>query len=107
MVAAIGVFLACYYLPVGEIRFDRAILEGFHMVRNYAQDHVLLCLVSAFFIAGAISVFVNQDLILKHLGAKAHKGLAYEVLLTPAIVIDGGVKISGQVPSKEEVEKLL
>ncbi|MBU1003415.1 MAG: permease [Proteobacteria bacterium] len=74
-----GVFLACYYLPVGWQRFDNALLESFHLVRWYAREHVLLCLVPAFFIAGAIGVFVSQASVMKYLGPKAHKGLAYAV----------------------------
>jgi uncharacterized protein len=75
----IGVFLACYYLPVGSVRFDNAILEAFHLVKWYAQEHVLLCLVPAFFIAGAIGVFISQASVMKYLGPKANKIMAYGV----------------------------
>ncbi len=75
----VAVFLACFYLPVGLPRFDNAILEAFHLVKWYAQEHVLLCLIPAFFIAGAISVFVSQGAVMKYLGAKAKKVLAYGV----------------------------
>lgn len=74
-----GAFLACFYLPVGKARFDTAILEALHLVKWYAQEHVLLCLVPAFFIAGAIAVFVSQASVMKYLGAKANKVLAYGV----------------------------
>nr|MBF0223169.1 permease [Desulfobulbaceae bacterium] len=72
-------FLACYYLPVGISRFDNAVMEALHLVKWYAEEHVLLCLVPAFFIAGAIAVFVSQASVLKYLGAKANKVLAYGV----------------------------
>lgn len=72
-------FLACFYLPVGTIRFDNAILEAFQLVKWYSREHVLLCLVPAFFIAGAIGVFVSQASVMKYLGAKANKILAYGV----------------------------
>jgi uncharacterized membrane protein YraQ (UPF0718 family) len=75
----VGVFLVCFYLPVGSNRFDNAVLEAFHLVKWYAQEHVLLCLIPAFFIAGAISVFVSQASVMKYLGAKANKILAYGV----------------------------
>jgi len=75
----IGAFLACFYLPVGRERFDTAVLEALHLVKWYAQEHVLLCLVPAFFIAGAIAVFVSQASVMKYLGAKANKVLAYGV----------------------------
>lgn len=72
-------FLACFYLPVGNQRFDNALMESIHLVKWYAQEHVLLCLIPAFFIAGAISVFVSQASVMKYLGAKANKVLAYAV----------------------------
>jgi uncharacterized membrane protein YraQ (UPF0718 family) len=75
----VAVFLGCYYLPVGNIRFDNAITESLHLVKWYAREHVLLCLVPAFFIAGAISIFVSQASVMKYLGAKANKVLAYAV----------------------------
>lgn len=75
----VGVFLACFYLPIGSARFDNAIFEAFHLVKWYAREHVLLCLVPAFFIAGAIGVFVSQASVMKYLGPKANKVLAYGV----------------------------
>jgi uncharacterized membrane protein YraQ (UPF0718 family) len=72
-------FLAVYYLPVETARFDNAVREAFHLAKWYAREHVLLCLAPAFFIAGAISVFVSQDSVMKYLGAKANKVLAYGV----------------------------
>ena len=75
--AILLVFLGCYYLPVGWSRFDDAVLEAFYLVKWYAREHVLLCLIPAFFIAGAIGVFVSQASVLKYLGPKANKMLAY------------------------------
>ena len=75
----IAVFLGCYYLPIGAARFDNAITESLHLIKWYAREHVLLCLMPAFFIAGAISVFVSQASVMKYLGAKANKVLAYAV----------------------------
>ena len=79
LVIIIAVFLACFYLPVGTERFDNAILEAFHLTKWYAQEHVLLCLIPAFFIAGAIGVFVSQGAVMKYLGPSANKLLAYGV----------------------------
>ena len=73
------VFLACFYLPVGNERFRGAVLESLHLVKWYAREHVLLCLIPAFFIAGAIAVFVSQAAVMKYLGARAKKVLAYGV----------------------------
>ncbi|MBU4261931.1 MAG: permease [Proteobacteria bacterium] len=75
----VAIFIGCYYLPVGNWRFDNAVMESLHLVKWYAQEHVLLCLVPAFFIAGAIAVFVSQASVLKYLGPKANKVLAYGV----------------------------
>ncbi len=79
MAIIVAVFLGCFYLPVGAVRFDNAITESLHLVKWYAREHVLLCLVPAFFIAGAISVFVSQGSVMKYLGARANKVLAYGV----------------------------
>ena len=72
-------FLICFYLPLGWPRFDHAVMEALYLVRWYAREHVLLCLVPAFFIAGAIAVFVSQASVMKYLGANAPKALAYGV----------------------------
>jgi len=74
-----GAFLVLFYLPVGLPRFDNAVLEGLYLARSYAQEHVILCLLPAFFIAGAIGVFLSQNTVMKYLGADAKKVLAYGV----------------------------
>lgn len=75
----VAVFLASFYLPVGTGRFDGAVMESLHLVKWYAREHVILCLLPAFFIAGAIAVFISQAAVMKYLGAKANKVLAYGV----------------------------
>lgn len=75
----VAVFLGCFYLPVGTQRFDQAVMESLHLVKWYAQEHVLLCLIPAFFIAGAIAVFVSQASVMNYLGARANKVVAYGV----------------------------
>lgn len=75
----IAIFLAAFYLPVGNSRFTQAIYEALSLVKWYAREHVLLCLIPAFFIAGAISVFISQAAVIKYLGASAKKWLAYLV----------------------------
>jgi len=74
-----GFFLALYYMPVGSGRFDNAVFEALHLAKWYAQEHVVLCLVPAFFIAGAIATFVRQESVMKYLGPTANKALAYGV----------------------------
>ena len=83
----IAVFLVCFYLPVGEARFDNSLLEAFHLVKWYAREHVLLCLIPAFFIAGAISVFISQASVMKYLGAGANKVVAYGVASVSGTVL--------------------
>jgi len=56
-----------------------AVHEALALTRSYAQEHVLLCLVPAFFIAGAIGAFVSQGAVMKYLGPQAPKPLAYAV----------------------------
>ena len=75
----VAAFFASFYLPVGIPRFDNAVTESLQLVKWYAQEHVLLCLIPAFFIAGAIGVFVSQASVMRYLGAKANKVLAYGV----------------------------
>jgi uncharacterized membrane protein YraQ (UPF0718 family) len=75
----VAAFLACFYLPIENLRFTNAIFEALALVKWYAQEHVILCLVPAFFIAGAISVFVSQASVMKYFGATANKFLSYSV----------------------------
>ena len=82
-----AVFLGLYYLPVGTARFDGAVMESLQLVKWYAREHVLLCLVPAFFIAGAISVFVSQDSVMKYLGPQANKTVAYGVASVSGTVL--------------------
>src|SRR4030042_60759 len=75
----IALFFLIYFLPVGAARFDNAVMEALQLVKWYAREHVILCLIPAFFIAGAIGVFISQESVMKYLGVKANKVLAYGV----------------------------
>jgi len=75
----VAAFIGAYFIPFESIKVQKAILEAFYMIQDYAQKHVLLCLVPAFFIAGAISVFVSQAAVMKYLGPAANKLLSYSV----------------------------
>jgi uncharacterized protein len=83
LAAIVAVFLAVYYLPLEwlqeQMRLPQSLWEALHLARWYAQEHVLLCLIPAFFIAGAVGVFVNQAAVMKYLGPRANKPLAYGV----------------------------
>lgn len=83
----VAAFLGCFFLPVGNERFDNAVFEALHLIKWYAREHVLLCLIPAFFIAGAIAVFVSQASVMKYLGAKANKVLAYGVAAVSGTIL--------------------
>jgi hypothetical protein len=72
-------FLAAYFLPWQAPIMRQAGLESVLMLQDYARQHVLTCLIPAFFIAGAIAVFISQAAVLKYFGAKANKILSYSV----------------------------
>ncbi len=52
---------------------------GLNALLEYLSAHVLTCLVPAFFIAGAIAVFISQAAVLKYFGPQAKKLLAYSI----------------------------
>jgi len=79
LLALTAVFLAALWMPVGVPRFDNAVHEALALVHWYAREHVVLCLLPAFLIAGAMAVFVSQGAVIKHLGADANKIVAYGV----------------------------
>lgn len=74
-----GIFLFAYFIPFDSAKISSSIQEAFLMLSEYARLHVLLCLVPAFFIAGAIMVFLNAQAVIKYLGPKANKFVAYSV----------------------------
>ena len=75
----VGGFLIFFFLPMDNARFTHSVIESLALAKWYAQAHVLLCLVPAFFIAGAVAVFVSQGAVMKYLGAGANKVLSYGV----------------------------
>ena len=82
-----AVFAVLYWLPVGSPRFDTAVTEALALTRWYAREHVLLCLIPAFFIAGAIASFVSQAAVMKYLGPKAPKAVAYGVAAVSGTIL--------------------
>jgi uncharacterized protein len=77
--ALVVLFLGAYFLPLGNPKVKEAILEAFRLLQWYAREHTLACVVPALFIAGAITTFLSQASVLKFLGPKANKPLAYGV----------------------------
>lgn len=82
----IVVFVAVFFMPLGSERFMTAVDATFDLAKWYAQEHVVLCLLPAFFIAGVIAVFVSQGSVLKYFGANAKKWLSYTVA-----AVSGGI----------------
>ncbi len=72
-----AIFLFAFFIPFEAPRIQSAVHESFLMLSEYAREHVLLCLIPAFFIAGAIMVFLNQQSVIKYLGPEAKKPTAY------------------------------
>lgn len=81
------IFLAAYFIPWANETVRQSGLEAFMMLREYAREHVLTCLIPAFFIAGAIAVFVSQASVLKYFGAKTKKILSYSVASVSGTVL--------------------
>lgn len=75
----IAIFLFAFFMPLESARFQEAIMATFDLTRWYAREHVILCLLPAFFIAGVIAVFVSQGAVMKYFGARAKKWVAYSV----------------------------
>jgi len=81
------VFAAAFFLPIENARFNTAIAATLDLVKWYAREHVVLCLLPAFFIAGVIAVFVSQGSVLKYFGANAKKWLAYTVAAVSGTIL--------------------
>jgi len=86
-VLIVAAFLAAYYIPWDHSLIRQSGLESFMMLQEYAREHVLTCLIPAFFIAGAIAVFVSQASVLKYFGATANKILSYSVASVSGTVL--------------------
>ena len=83
----VGIFLAAYFLPLGNPKVSNAVLEAFRLLQWYAIHHTLACVVPAMFIAGAISTFLSQASVMRYLGPKASRPVAYAVASTSGIVL--------------------
>lgn len=73
------VFLFFYFVPFSNGAVSKSVLEAFTMLADYAKEHVLLCLIPAFLIAGGFSVFINKQAIMKFLGPNASKWVSYSI----------------------------
>jgi hypothetical protein len=80
-------FLLAFFMPLENLRFQEAVEATLDLTRWYAQEHVILCLLPAFFIAGVISVFVSQGSVLRYFGAQAKKWVAYTVAAVSGTIL--------------------
>ncbi|MFC1561534.1 permease [candidate division KSB1 bacterium] len=80
-------FLALYFLPIGTEKFSNAVLESLLLVQWYAREHVILCLVPAFLIAGAIAVFISKNAVIRYLGSRSKKTLSYGIASVSGAVL--------------------
>jgi len=87
LIVLTGIFIAAYFIPFNNSRVSAALHEAFLMLSEYAREHVLLCLVPAFFIAGAVMLFLNQQAVIRYLGPNAPKPLAYGVASVSGTVL--------------------
>jgi uncharacterized membrane protein YraQ (UPF0718 family) len=87
LVWIIVVFVFAFFLPIESTRFNTAIAATLDLVKWYAREHVVLCLLPAFFIAGVISVFISQASVLKYFGTQAKKWLAYTVAAVSGTIL--------------------
>lgn len=83
----IALFAALYFIPFSSPKVSGAVNEAFLLLQDYVREHVLLCLVPAFFIAGAIMVFLNQQAVIKYLGPQAPKPVAYGVAAVSGTIL--------------------
>lgn len=83
----VALFLVAFFLPIESDRFFIAITATLDLVKWYAREHVILCLLPAFFIAGVISVFVSQGSVIKYFGANAKKWLAYSIAAVSGTIL--------------------
>jgi uncharacterized membrane protein YraQ (UPF0718 family) len=60
---------------------------GWATLYSYLSEHVITCLIPAFFIAGAISAFVKKDAILKYFSPDAKKSVSYGIASVSGTVL--------------------
>lgn len=79
MLLMLAVFAGAFYMPLSSPRFWGGVTESFHLLHEYAREHVILCLLPALLIAGGLAVFLKKEAVMKYLGPQAKKAVAYGV----------------------------
>ena len=74
-----AVFLMFYLVPMDAGRIGNAVTEALALVQWYVREHMLMGLLPALFIAGAVSAFVSKASVMRYLGAHASKFVSYAV----------------------------
>ena len=85
--ALVVIFLAAYFLPLGDAKVSNAVLEAFRLLQWYAIHHVLACVVPAMFIAGAIATFLSQASVMRYLGPRSNRLVAYPVASVSGVIL--------------------
>ncbi len=80
-------FVIAFFMPLEKVQFRQSIIDALELTKWYAQEHVILCLIPAFFIAGSIAVFLSQHAVIKYFGADAPKWLSYSVSSVSGIIL--------------------
>lgn len=87
LISFILLFLVMYFLPLSDEKIQKAILESFNLLQWYAREHTLACVVPALFISGAIITFLSQASVMKYLGPKSNKWIAYSVASVAGVIL--------------------
>ena len=87
LAAMVAVFLVAYFLPLSSPEVRKAIVEAFKLLQWYARNHTLACVVPALFIAGGIITFLSKNAVMRYLGPRSNKFLAYSVASVSGAVL--------------------
>lgn len=82
-----GIFIVAYFLPLGNPKVSGAIYEAFRLLQWYVREHTLACVVPAMFIAGGIATFLSQASVMRYLGPKSNRFLAYTVASVSGFIL--------------------
>ncbi len=85
--AMLTVFLVAYFLPLSDPKVKTAWVEAIKLLQWYARNHTLACVVPALFIAGGIITFLSKSAVMRYLGPRANKPLAYAVASVSGAVL--------------------
>jgi len=80
-------FAFFYFVPFSHPNVSAAIAEAFRLLQWYVREHTLACVAPAMFIAGAISTFLSQASVMRYLGPKSNRALAYTVGSVAGIIL--------------------